>query len=109
MILGHLIPAGTGFHIHQDSHVRIHDDAIREQEEAKARIMAARDDMLSDADLIARRQDDADERPRAPSLADLTPDESHHQLASIAPQLQVSRSQLQLRKHPGDLRPAAAS
>ena len=74
VILGHLIPAGTGFHLHQDSHVRIHDAAIREQEEAKARILAARDDMLSDADLIARRRDD-DDQPRAPSLADLTPDE----------------------------------
>ncbi|MEZ6123982.1 MAG: DNA-directed RNA polymerase subunit beta' [Planctomycetaceae bacterium] len=74
VILGHLIPAGTGFHIHQDSYVRIHDDAIREQEEAKARILAARDDMLSDADLIARRQS-GDDRPRTPSLADLTPDD----------------------------------
>ena len=75
VILGHLIPAGTGFHTHQDSHVRIHDSAIREQEEAKARILAARDDMLSDADLIARRSEDDEDRPRAPSLADLTPDE----------------------------------
>ncbi len=76
VILGHLIPAGTGFHTHQESHVRIHDDAIREQEEAKARILAARDDMLSDADLMARRAaDNDDNRPRAPSLADLTPDE----------------------------------
>ena len=76
VILGHLIPAGTGFHIHQDSHVRIHDDAIREQEEAKARLLAARADMLTDAELMARRAaDDDDERPRAPSLADLTPDD----------------------------------
>ncbi|MEO1983058.1 MAG: DNA-directed RNA polymerase subunit beta', partial [Fuerstiella sp.] len=76
VILGHLIPAGTGSHTHQESHVRIHDDAIREQEEAKARILAARDDMLSDADLMARRAaDNDDNRPRAPSLADLTPDE----------------------------------
>lgn len=75
VILGHLIPAGTGFHIHQESHVRIHDDAIREQEEAKARILAARDDMLSDAELMARRANIDDDRPRAPSLADLTPDD----------------------------------
>ena len=75
VILGHLIPAGTGFHLHQEAHVRIHDDAIREQEEAKARILAARDDMLSDTDLMARRLDDNDDRPRAPSLADLTPDD----------------------------------
>lgn len=78
VILGHLIPAGTGFHIHQDAHVRIHDDAIREQEEAKARMLAARDDMLSDTELMARRLEEGgpdDDRPRAPSLADLTPDE----------------------------------
>ena len=78
VILGHLIPAGTGFHIHQDAHVRIHDDAIREQEEAKARMLAARDDMLSDSELMARRVDESrvdEDRPRAPSLADLTPDE----------------------------------
>ena len=74
VILGHLIPAGTGFHLHQDSHVRIHEDAIREQEEAKARMIAARDDMLTDSELMARRQMD-DDRPRAPSLADLTADD----------------------------------
>ncbi|MCA9049270.1 MAG: DNA-directed RNA polymerase subunit beta', partial [Planctomycetaceae bacterium] len=75
VILGHLIPAGTGFHLHQESHVRIHDDAIREQEEAKARILAARDDLLADVDLMARRANQDDDRPRAPSLADLTPDD----------------------------------
>jgi DNA-directed RNA polymerase subunit beta' len=76
VILGHLIPAGTGFHIHQDSHVRIHDEAIREQEEAKARLMAARADMLTDAELVARRNSEEEQdRPRTPSLADLTPDD----------------------------------
>ncbi|MCI0642620.1 MAG: DNA-directed RNA polymerase subunit beta' [Gemmataceae bacterium] len=28
VILGHLIPAGTGFHMHQDSEVRIHPEAL---------------------------------------------------------------------------------
>jgi DNA-directed RNA polymerase subunit beta' len=28
VILGHLVPAGTGFHVHQDSEVRIHPEAL---------------------------------------------------------------------------------
>ena len=75
VILGHLIPAGTGFHLHQDAHVRIHDQAIREQEEAKARMMAARQNMLTDTEIAARRAQEEDESPRVPSLADLTPDD----------------------------------
>src|SRR5262249_12781375 len=30
VILGHLVPAGTGFHSHQDSEVRIHPKALEE-------------------------------------------------------------------------------
>jgi DNA-directed RNA polymerase subunit beta' len=73
VILGHLIPAGTGFHLHQDAQVRIHDSALREQEEQKARIAAARKDMMGSGELQARRVDP--DRPAAPSLADLTPDD----------------------------------
>ncbi|MFN9718177.1 MAG: DNA-directed RNA polymerase subunit beta' [Planctomycetota bacterium] len=73
VILGHLIPAGTGFHLHQDSQVRIHESALREQEEAKARLAAARKDLLGNSELQARRIDP--DRPSAPSLADLTPDD----------------------------------
>jgi DNA-directed RNA polymerase subunit beta' len=75
VILGHLIPAGTGFHLHQEAHVRIHDQAIREQEEAKARMLAARQDMLTDTEIAARRAQEDNESPQAPSLADLTPDD----------------------------------
>ena len=75
VILGHLIPAGTGFHLHQDAHVRIHDQAIQEQQKAKARMLAARQNMLTDTELAARRVPEDDERLRAPSLADLTPDD----------------------------------
>ncbi|MCA9057322.1 MAG: DNA-directed RNA polymerase subunit beta', partial [Planctomycetaceae bacterium] len=74
VILGHLIPAGTGFQLHQDSQVRIHDSAIREQEEAKARIVAARADLMGAMDLPPRRIFDPDS-PTPPSLADLTPDD----------------------------------
>jgi DNA-directed RNA polymerase subunit beta' len=73
VILGHLIPAGTGFHLHQDAQVRIHDSAIREQEEAKARMVAARAGLMVDSEIPVRRPDP--DRPSAPSLADLTPDE----------------------------------
>ena len=75
VILGHLIPAGTGFHLHQEAHVRIHDQAIREQQEAKARMMAARQNLLTDTEIAARRAHEDDDSPRAPSLADLTPDD----------------------------------
>jgi len=73
VILGHLIPAGTGFQLHQDAQVRIHDSAIREQEEAKARMVAARAGLMVDTDIPVRKQDP--DRPAPPSLADLTPDD----------------------------------
>ena len=73
VILGHLIPAGTGFHLHQEAQVRIHDSALREQEEQKMRMAAARKDLMGNSDLQARRIDP--DRPSAPSLADLSPDE----------------------------------
>ena len=73
VILGHLIPAGTGFHLHQDAQVRIHDSALREQEEQKMRMQAARKDLMGNPEMQARRIDP--DRPSAPSLADLSPDE----------------------------------
>ena len=73
VILGHLIPAGTGFHLHQEAQVRIHDSALREQEEQKMRMAAARKDLMGNSELQARRVDP--DRPSAPSLADLSPDE----------------------------------
>ena len=73
VILGHLIPAGTGFHLHQEAQVRIHDSALREQEEQKMRMAAARKDLMGNSELQARRIDP--DRPSAPSLADLSPDE----------------------------------
>jgi DNA-directed RNA polymerase subunit beta' len=72
VILGHLIPAGTGFDLHQDAQVRIHDSALREQEEQRARMAAARKDLMGAADVQARRLDP--DRPAAPTLADLSDD-----------------------------------
>jgi DNA-directed RNA polymerase subunit beta' len=49
VILGHLIPAGTGFHTHQDAQFKIRPEALSELEEEKKRILAARLDMLNEA------------------------------------------------------------
>ena len=47
VILGHLIPAGTGFHSHQESQVRIRPEALQELQEEKERMIAARLDLLN--------------------------------------------------------------
>ncbi|MCA9117160.1 MAG: DNA-directed RNA polymerase subunit beta', partial [Planctomycetaceae bacterium] len=48
VILGHLIPAGTGFHIHQDAEVRIRREALEELQAEKERILAARLNLLAE-------------------------------------------------------------
>ncbi|MBA3316222.1 MAG: DNA-directed RNA polymerase subunit beta' [Planctomycetaceae bacterium] len=48
VILGHLVPAGTGFHVHQDAEVRIKPEALEELQAEKERILAARRDLLSE-------------------------------------------------------------
>ncbi len=42
VILGHLVPAGTGFRLHQDSEVRIRPEALLELEAEKERLRLAR-------------------------------------------------------------------
>ena len=42
VILGHHVPAGTGFHMHQDSEVRIRPEALLELEAEKERLRLAR-------------------------------------------------------------------
>ena len=42
VILGHLIPAGTGFHTHQEAEVRIRPEALQELRAEKERIASAR-------------------------------------------------------------------
>ncbi len=49
VILGHLVPAGTGFYIHQDSEVRIHPNALEEIQAEKERIRANRLNILSES------------------------------------------------------------
>ncbi|QDT37397.1 DNA-directed RNA polymerase subunit beta' [Stratiformator vulcanicus] len=53
VILGHLIPAGTGFHTHQDAEVRIRPEAMEELRAEKERILAARRDLLSEGESAA--------------------------------------------------------
>ncbi len=48
VILGHLIPAGTGFKSHQESEVRVRPEAIAEQNIERDRIRAARAAMLQE-------------------------------------------------------------
>ena len=51
VILGHLIPAGTGFKVHQQSEVRIKPEALAEIYAERDRILAARANMLNEPDL----------------------------------------------------------
>jgi DNA-directed RNA polymerase subunit beta' len=48
VILGHLIPAGTGFKIHQESEVRIRPEALEELKAEQERIKAARATLLNE-------------------------------------------------------------
>ena len=48
VILGHLVPAGTGFRVHQESEVRIRPEALEELQAEKQRILAARLDLLNE-------------------------------------------------------------
>jgi DNA-directed RNA polymerase subunit beta' len=49
VILGHLIPAGTGFHTHQEAEVRIRPEALQELRAEKERISAARLALLTES------------------------------------------------------------
>ena len=53
VILGHLVPAGTGFHIHQDSEVRIRPEALLELEAEKERLRLARMKMYNGEEAAA--------------------------------------------------------
>ncbi len=76
VILGHLIPAGTGFHNHQSSEVRIRPEAQQELRDEHARVLAARRDMLNESEEQQRQAGAAGTGgPQIPSLRDLLPDE----------------------------------
>ncbi|QDT24105.1 DNA-directed RNA polymerase subunit beta' [Gimesia chilikensis] len=48
VILGHLVPAGTGFYQHQTAEVRIRPEALEELKAEKERILAARMSLLNE-------------------------------------------------------------
>ncbi|MGE0377002.1 MAG: DNA-directed RNA polymerase subunit beta', partial [Planctomycetaceae bacterium] len=74
VILGHLIPAGTGFKTHQNSEVRIRPEALMEQKAERDRILAARREMLSEAQQESMLDEGGGGGRRSP-LADLTADD----------------------------------
>ena len=47
VILGHLVPAGTGFHIHKEAEVRIRPEALEELRVEKEKILTARMNLLN--------------------------------------------------------------
>src|SRR5204863_7991300 len=49
VILGHLVPAGTGFHTYQESEVRIATEALDELATAKERVLARSFPLLDSA------------------------------------------------------------
>ncbi len=76
VILGHLIPAGTGFKSHQNSEVRIRPEAQQELREEHARILAARREMLSEGETgLLGNIGGAPSIGDVPSLSDLSNDE----------------------------------
>lgn len=49
VILGHLVPAGTGFRTHQEAEVRIRPEALEELQQEKERMLAARSLLLNES------------------------------------------------------------
>ena len=49
VILGHLVPAGTGFRMHQEAEVRIRPEALVELQAEKERMLAARSLLLNES------------------------------------------------------------
>jgi DNA-directed RNA polymerase subunit beta' len=71
VILGHLVPAGTGFHIHQEAEVRIRPEALQELQAEKERILADRMKLLADAHEAPAEPGEG----RSSSVLDLHPDD----------------------------------
>jgi DNA-directed RNA polymerase subunit beta' len=69
VILGHLIPAGTGFKTHQSAEVRIRPEAQMEAKAEKERVLAARRELLGETDRAG-----GSPRGDVPSLKDLAPE-----------------------------------
>ena len=100
VILGHLVPAGTGFHLHQDSEVRIRPEALEELQAEKEKIRQARLNLLGElgeagdiqkSSLVspAPQEPVKPEGESIPSLLDISPDKPE----------EVPRCQKLLNKH----------
>ncbi len=66
VILGHLVPAGTGFRTHQQAEVRIRPEALEALAEEKQRILAARQALL-DGEVAAGTGQDVVTAPHEPN------------------------------------------
>ena len=66
VILGHLVPAGTGFRTHQQAEVRIRPEALEALAEEKQRILAARQALL-DGEVAASTGQDVVAAPHEPN------------------------------------------
>jgi len=75
VILGHLVPAGTGFHVHQTGEVRIRPEALMELQAEQQRIREARLNLLSEEEMGAQGAMAPPMQPSEKSLLDVTPDE----------------------------------
>lgn len=75
VILGHLIPAGTGFKMHQNAEVRIRPEAQQELRDEHARVLAARRELLSESDEEGFGLGQMPQLGDVPSFPDLSPDD----------------------------------
>lgn len=74
VILGHLVPAGTGFHLHQNAECRIRPEALHELRLEKDRIREARMLMLSEGQEAAP----AESTEEKVSVLNVTPETEVH-------------------------------
>ena len=75
VILGHLVPAGTGFYLHQEAEFRIHTEALEELQAKKDRILEARLNLLSEGQEVAPSVGSMEGTDSA-SILDVNPDKS---------------------------------
>jgi len=74
VILGHLVPAGTGFHMHQEAEVRIRPEALMELHAEQERIRAARMELLNEGPENRRLTEST--KAGSVSLLNVLPDEA---------------------------------
>jgi len=68
VILGHLIPAGTGFKTHQSAEVRVRAEALQELKAEHDRIMAARLELLKEGAVGEGGKDGGADSAAVPSM-----------------------------------------